>query len=75
MKITDTTALNVLCRCSDRGADQSDFHHSGVVNIQDAIHRLRSKGYRIQSTGGKYFVDTDHARTRALARRDHGRAS
>lgn len=49
MKITDTTALNVLCRTSDVGTTESDFFGSGVYQIRDAIDRLTQKGYSIQT--------------------------
>lgn len=78
MKITDTTALNVLVNHAKEGADESAFFHSKVYNVKDTIHRLRYKGYRIQERSSliannvremKYFVDLDQVRERALMRR------
>jgi two-component SAPR family response regulator len=75
MKITDTTALNVLCRHSDRGANESDFFHSKVYTIKDAVQRLRQKGYRIQQRGELYFIDLEQVKSQAKARRNNGRTS
>lgn len=48
MKITDTTALNVLVRTSHEGTTESDLFHSGLYDIDLHIQRLRQKGYHIQ---------------------------
>lgn len=78
MKITDTTALNVLVRNGVQGATESDLFHSKVYLVRDTIHRLRQKGYRIQERASttpmnakevRYFVDIEQVRERALARR------
>lgn len=48
-KITDTTALNVLCRTSQQGTTEADFYHSKVYQVKEAIDRLTQKGYKIQT--------------------------
>lgn len=79
MKITDTTALNVLVNHSREGATESDFFHSKIYHPSDTLTRLRQKGYHIQERMAivagnakemRWFVDTQQVRDRALQRRN-----
>lgn len=78
-KITDSTALHVLCSHPKYGAEESDFYHSGVYFVKEAIANLRRKGYHIQqrmtkgqnnSQSPAYFVDLEQVKANAIERRD-----